>query len=79
MTVSAVDHQDHGEIAGYMHSFVLIPDDISKLKFWVFVAVLDEREALVLINFVVVSFLVILLVILLLLALNQLALETLNH
>ena len=79
MTVSAVDHENHGQIAGYMYSFVLIPDDVCKLKFGVFVAVLDEREALVLINFVVVSLLVVLLVILLLLALNQLTLETLNN
>jgi hypothetical protein len=70
VTVRAVDHEHHGEIASDMHSFILIPDDVSELKLGVLIAVLNERETLVLIDLVVIALFVILLLILLLLALN---------
>ena len=63
-----------------MHSLVLIPNEVGKLKLRVLVSVLNMSKALMLINLIVVSFIILLLlIVLLLLRFNKLTLETFDH
>ena len=63
-----------------MNSFVLVPNEISKLELWILITVFDMRKSFMLIYLVVVSLIfLLLLVILLLLAFDKLAFETFNR
>lgn len=80
MTVRTVDHQNHGEVTAYMHSLVLVPNEVCELKLRIFITVFNMSKALMLIDFVVVAFIVLLLLfVLLLLAFNELSFETFYH